>query len=110
MGIYYDAGQKDIVINYEPTNYKTDYDANKPENNEVEYSDYYSGESIRGRFGVKTYVKRDANIIAISPDGTRTVVETLTLNTPGRYYGDDERWIIFTPYGDDPEEEFECRR
>ena len=111
MGIYYDAGQKDIVINYEPTNYKTDYDANKPEKYEVEYSDYYSGETIRTRVKsgeiVKTYVKRDANIIGIRPDGTRTVVETLTLNTRGRYDDEEERWIIYDPYDDDPEGEFE---
>ena len=98
MGIYYDANKKDIVINYEPTNYKTDYDANKPIDYVVEKSDFkeVTKEDSEGR--ELTYITQTANIVEIRPDGSRKVVETLNLETPGRYdedYGNNGRWLFY---------------
>jgi len=93
MGIYYDAGRRDIVINYEPTNYKTDYDTNRPINYVLEYgpknqvSRRLGGKQRRTELGLE----QNAKIYEVRPDGSKKAVYDKTFTVWGIVSEHEER-------------------
>jgi hypothetical protein len=108
MGIYYDAGRKNIVINYEPTNYKTNYDTNRPIDYVTEDSGWeqysYEDEDYR-----RTAIRKTVKIFEIRPNGSRRQVFSETFESPGRIDEDSGRTIIYSERNQDRFDSFNSR-
>lgn len=99
MGIFYNADKKDIVINYEPTNYKTDYYTNRYERASIEFSDeiqYLDNDD----YDSVPYRVWTAKIYEVRPDGTTNLYNEDTF-TRRAFRDEDGEWR--TAWGEENE-------